>query len=81
MDRVFKRNLTKQFKKWQLNAQPERKLEIVHAELAERSKEEYEYVAKVGALENMKKIGEQSIFKAKMKGFRMIIKHMYNKKS
>lgn len=26
MDRIFKRNLTKQFRKWQYNAQPEKKL-------------------------------------------------------
>ncbi len=39
MDRVFKRNLTKQLKKWQFNAQPEKKLEYVHADLAEKSKE------------------------------------------
>lgn len=50
IDRVFKRNLTKQFKKWQFNAQPEKKLEYVNADLAEKSKEEYEYVTKVGAL-------------------------------
>jgi hypothetical protein len=39
MDRVFKRNLTKQLKKWQFNAQPEKKLEYVHADLAEKSKD------------------------------------------
>lgn len=39
MDRVFKRNLTRQFKKWQFNSQPEKKLEYVHADLAEKSKE------------------------------------------
>lgn len=38
MDRVFKRNLTRQFKKWQFNSQPEKKLEYVNADLAEKSK-------------------------------------------
>lgn len=33
MDRVFKRNMAKQFKKWQFNSQPEKKLEYVHADL------------------------------------------------
>lgn len=56
MDRVFKRNLTRQFKKWQFNSQPEKKLEYVHADLAEKSKEEYEYVAKVGAIESLRKL-------------------------
>jgi len=56
MDRVFKRNLTRQFKKWQFNSQPEKKLEYVHADLAEKSKEEYDYVAKVGAIESLRKL-------------------------
>ena len=56
MDRVFKRNLKRQLKKWQFNAQPENKLEYVHADLAEKSKEEYDYIAKVGALESLRKL-------------------------
>ena len=56
MDRVFKRNLKRQLKKWQFNAQPENKLEYVHADLAEKSKEEYDYIARVGALESLRKL-------------------------
>lgn len=81
MDRVFKRNLTKQLKKWQFNAQPEKKLEYVHADLAEKSKEEYDYIAKVGALESLRKLSEQAAYKAKVRAFRNIIQHMYNKKT
>jgi len=39
MDRVFKRNLIKQVKKWQYNSDPERKLQMIHAEVAEKSKD------------------------------------------
>ena len=81
MDRVFKRNLTRQLKKWQFNAQPEKKLEYVHADLAEKSKEEYDYIAKVGALESLRKLSEQAAYKAKVRAFRNIVQHMYNKKT
>jgi hypothetical protein len=81
MDRVFKRNLTKQLKKWQFNAQPEKKLEYVHADLAEKSKEEYDYIAKVGALESLRKLSEQAAYKSKVRAFRNIVQHMYNKRT
>ncbi len=50
IDRVFRRNFTKQVKKWQYNAHPERKLEFIHTEITKKSKEEYDYIAKYGAL-------------------------------
>ena len=81
MDRVFKRNLTKQLKRWQFNAQPEKKLEYVHADLAEKSKDEYDYIAKVGALESLRKLSEQAAYKAKVRAFRNIVQHMYNKRT
>lgn len=81
MDRVFKRNLTKQVRKWQFNAQPEKKLEYVNATLALKSREEYEYVARMGAVESLKKLSECSVYKAKVRGFRMIHQHMFNKRS
>lgn len=39
IDRVFRRNFTKQVKKWQFNAHPEKKLEFVHNEITKRSKD------------------------------------------
>lgn len=81
MDRVFKRNLTRQFKKWQFNAQPEKKIEFIHSDFTERSKQEYEYVAKLGALESLRKLTDQTIYKAKVNGFRSIVQHMYSKRS
>jgi hypothetical protein len=73
--------LTRQFKKWQFNAQPEKKLEYINADLAEKSKEEYEYVAKVGAIESLRKLSEQSAYKAKVSAFRSIVQNMFNKRS
>jgi hypothetical protein len=81
IDRVFKRNLAKQVKKWQFNAQPERKLEYIHADLAEKSKEEYDYVAKAGALETLRKLSDLNVYKAKIRAFRNIKEHMFNKRS
>jgi hypothetical protein len=39
IDRVFRRNFTKQVKKWQFNAHPEKKLEFVHNEITKKSKD------------------------------------------
>lgn len=38
IDRVFRRYMTKHVKKWQYNAQPEKKLEFVHNEINRKSK-------------------------------------------
>lgn len=39
IDRVFRRYMTKHVKKWQYNAQPEKKLEFVHNEINRKSKD------------------------------------------
>lgn len=80
IDRVFRRNFTKQVKKWQFNAHPEKKLEFVHNEITKKSKDEYEYVAKYGALEVVNKISTASNYKAKAKAFRCILETMFKKK-
>lgn len=80
IDRVFRRNFTKQVKKWQFNAHPEKKLEFVHNEITKKSKDEYEYVAKYGALEVVNKISTTSNYKAKAKAFRCILETMFKKK-
>lgn len=80
IDRVFRRNFTKQVKKWQYNAHPEKKLEFVHNEITKKSKDEYEYVAKFGALETISKISAASNYKAKAKAFRSLLEVMYKKK-
>lgn len=80
IDRVFRRNFTKQVKKWQFNAHPEKKLEFVHNEITKKSKEEYEYIAKIGALETINKISSNSNYKAKAKAFRSILEVSFKKK-
>lgn len=80
IDRVFRRNLTKQIKKWQFNAHPEKKLEFVHNEITKKSKDEYDYVARFGALETINKISSASNYKAKAKAFRNLLEVMYKKK-
>lgn len=80
IDRVFRRNFTKQVKKWQFNAHPEKKLEFVHNEITKKSKDEYDYIAKIGALETINKISSNSNYKAKAKAFRSIIEVSFKKK-
>lgn len=80
IDRVFRKNFTKQVKKWQYNAHPEKKLQFVHSEITKKSKDEYDYVAKVGALETINKISSSSNYKAKAKAFRCIIEVYFKKK-
>jgi len=73
IDRVFRRNFGKQIKKWQFNAHPEKKLEFVHNEITKKSKEEYDYIAKIGALETIAKVSTNSSYKAKAKAFRGLL--------
>jgi hypothetical protein len=80
MDRIFKRNFTKQIKKWQYNSNPERKLDLIHTEITKKSKEEYDYIAKHGALESINKININTNYKAKAKAFRCLLEVMYKKK-
>lgn len=80
IDRVFRRNLTKQVKKWQFNAHPEKKLEFVHNEITKKSKDEYDYIAKIGALETINKISSNSNYKAKSKAYRCILEVSFKKK-
>jgi len=49
MSRVFKKNIAKQVKKWHYNALPEVKMELVNKELSEKFRDNYDYVAKIGA--------------------------------
>lgn len=80
IDRVFRRQMTKHIKKWQYNAHPEKKLEYVNSEIAKKSKEEFEFVAKYGAIETVSKISSNSQYKAKGKAFRCMIDIMFKKK-
>ena len=80
MTRVFKRNMTKHVKKWQCKAIPEKKVEHLTAEFSKQP-EDFNYVAKLGAAECLSKMNSQMTFKAKIKAFRMITQHMYNKRS
>lgn len=80
IDRVFKRHMTKHVRKWQHNAHPEKKLELIHNEITKNSKDEYEYVAKYGAIETVSKISTSSQYKAKAKAFRCLLERMLKKK-
>ena len=80
IDRVFKRHMTKHVRKWQYNAHPEKKLEFIHSEMTKKSKDEYEYVSKYGAVETISKISTSSQYKAKAKSFRCILEFMLKKK-
>ena len=80
IDRVFKRHMTKHVRKWQHNAHPEKKLELIHNEITKNSKDEYEYVAKYGAIETVSKISTSSQYKAKAKAFRCLLERMPKKK-
>lgn len=80
IDRVFRRNMTKHIKNWQYNAQPEKKLEFIHNEITKKSKDEYDYVARYGALETISKVSSSSNYKAKAKAFRSLLELMFKKK-
>ena len=80
IDRVFKRHMTKNVRKWQYNAQPEKKLELIHNEITKKSKDEYDYVAKYGAVETIAKLSASSQYKAKAKAFRGLLEIMFKKK-
>ena len=80
IDRVFRRNFTKQIKKWQYNSNPEKKLEFVHNEINKKSKDEYVYIARYGALESINKISLSSSYKAKSKAFRLVLEVSLRKK-
>lgn len=67
-------------KKWQFNAHPEKKLEFVHNEITKKSKDEYDYIAKIGALETINKISSNSNYKAKAKAYRCILEVSFKKK-
>ena len=72
--------MTKHVKNWQYNSQPEKKLEFIHNEVSTNSKDQYEYVAKYGALETISKISASSSYKAKTKAFRSLLEIMFKKK-
>ena len=81
MNRLFKRNLTKQVRKWHFGVFPERKIELLNTEYNTRSKDDYKYLAKLGAIECFSKTHQQMAYKAKVKAFRLITQNMYNKRS
>lgn len=80
MERVFKKNISKQVKKWQYNAIPERRLENIHKEIS-KTQDNYNFVAKYGALESVAKISTGSSYKSKAKAFRSLLQNMYSKKT
>lgn len=56
MSRIFRRNVAKQVKVWQYNALPEKKLQLINNDLSDKLKEDYDYVARIGAVEGMSKM-------------------------
>lgn len=50
MARIFKRNLESQVKNWHNSALPERRIETISSEMISKSKEDYEFIAKIGAV-------------------------------
>ena len=81
MARIFKKNMESQVKNWHHNALPEKRLEAISSEMMNKSKDDYEYVAKIGAVECLSKISHQVVYKSKVKAFRLISQHMYNKRN
>lgn len=79
IDRVFRRHMNKHVKKWQYNSNPERKLELVHNEITKKSKDEYEYVAKIGAIETISRISASTQYKSKAKAFRGLMETMFKR--
>jgi len=79
IDRVFRRHMNKHVKKWQYNSNPERKLELIHTEITKKSKDEYEYVAKLGAIETISRISASTQYKAKAKAFRSLMETMFKR--
>lgn len=79
MSRVFKRNISKQIEKWQYNALPERRLELINTQL--ENTDSYNYIAKLGALENAVKLNSSIAFRTKTRAFRTLAQHVYNKRS
>ena len=60
-------------KLWQFNAHPEKKLEFSHSEITKKAKDEYDYIAKVGAAESIAKTHTNSVYKSKAKAFRKLL--------
>jgi hypothetical protein len=81
MNRLFRRNLTKQVRKWHGKALPEQKIEHLNTEFYNRSQDDYQYLAKLGAMECMAKNYQQMSYKAKVKAFRLITQNMYSQRS
>lgn len=81
MARIFKKSLESQVKKWHHSALPEKRLESISSEMINKSKEDYEYVARMGAVECLSKISNQLVYKSKVKAFRMITQNMFNKRN
>ena len=48
--------------------------------MTKKSKDEYNYVAKIGSLETISKISSNSAYKAKAKAFRSLLEIMFKKK-
>jgi len=49
--------------------------------MTKKSKDEFDYIAKYGALESVSKISSTSNYKAKAKAFRSLLQNMFHKKS
>ena len=81
MNRVFKKNLSKQVRKWHFGVFPERKLELINSEYNKKFKDDYNYISRFGAVESIAKTHNQVTYKLKVKAFRLITQNMYNKRS
>ena len=80
MSRIFSRNLCKQINKWQYNAHPERKLELITENLKKKSSQNYQYVSKLGAVESLAKLQNHLAVKSKMSVMKILTENMYSKK-
>lgn len=81
MERVFRKNLTKQLNRWVYNTFPERKLDYVQTQIATKSKDDYNFIAKIGSLETVTKLHTQIAYRSKVKAFRLLSQNMFNKRS
>ncbi len=78
--RVFKRSLTRHIQRWQYNAQPEKRIEVLHNEYQSRSQEDYDYLSRLGAADVIRRLIIQAKYKSIAGGFKSITENMLSKK-
>lgn len=78
MQRIFKKNVSKQIRTWVHNTFPDKKLEYINNQMSIKNKEDYDYVAKMGSLEAISKLNTQIAYRAKVRAFRQLAQNYYN---